>query len=433
VNKGRPLAEAYPEVAATWHPERNGKLTPDQVPSKVAREVWWRCPAGHEWQERIATRTTLPKWKHGDVAACRHCSGDELVLTEYTYPECGHTRRLTKANRDKKPARCWDCIVEWRETIGKAELANAAKASAPKAADLIAAVPVQEGTPEPLVREWRWWAAMHLQGAFGREAVGMDGAAVDEVLAMVTEQAAHLRPTKADASRAAADTGVLRILDHAHWAAGWLHHLPGRRPRPVGDDELAAVARLFADWFGEWASYMIGKGIAEQLSTAQMTKLITHQAGDLARSLSLPGLPQLPVRAYKEVRLPVIPPGAVRYGRLDTLIWHPLRGEIVVEIDSGFPASLRSSAMKLAFARDVGAVPVWIRLDHANVTVPDGVAVIRPARRGTARRSAGYPAAGSSTAPQSAKPPRPYSSTAGRGSVPRSSRTVCSRRCRRRA
>ena len=251
MNKGRPLTEVYPEVAATWHPERNGKLTPDQMPSKTAREVWWKCPAGHEWQERIATRTTLPKWKRGDVAACRHCSGAELVLTEYTYPECGHTRRLTKANRDKKPARCWDCIVRWRETIGKAELSKASKASASRAADLIAAIPVQEGTPEPLVREWRWWAAYHLQGAFGREAVGMDGAAVDEVLAMVTGQATHLLPAKADAGRAAAETGVLKLLDQAHWANGWLHHLTGRRPRPVGDDELAAVARLFADWFGE--------------------------------------------------------------------------------------------------------------------------------------------------------------------------------------
>jgi hypothetical protein len=64
-----------------------------------------------------------------------------------------------------------------------------------------------------------------------------------------------------------------------------------------------------------------------------------------------------------------------RYGRLDTLICHPA-GEIAVEIDSGFPDSLRSSAAKLAFARDVGAVPVWIRLDQRDVTVPDGVAVI---------------------------------------------------------
>ena len=51
-------------------------------------------------------------------------------------------------------------------------------------------------------------------------------------------------------------------------------------------------------------------------------------------------------------------------------------GEVAVEIDSGFPASLRSSAAKLAFARDVWAVPVWIRLDQRDVMVPDGVVVI---------------------------------------------------------
>jgi hypothetical protein len=104
-----------------------------------------------------------------------------------------------------------------------------------------------------------------------------------------------------------------------------------------------------------------------------MTKLITREVGDLARAIPCPA--PLRVRAYREVRLPVVPPGAVRYGRLDTLICHPA-GEVAVEIDSGFPDSLRSSSAKLAFARDAGAVPVWIRLDQRDVMVPDGVVVI---------------------------------------------------------
>ena len=207
---------------------------------------------------------------------------------------------------------------------------------------------MQESAPEPLVREWRWWAAKYLQGALGREAVGLDGAAVAEVLAAVTDQAAHLLPAKADAGRAAADTGVLRILDHAHWANGWLHHLTGRRPRPVETDVLHTAGRWFTGWFGEWADDMAARETSPQLSTAQMTKLITREVGDLARAIPCPA--PLRVRAYREVRLPVVPPGAVRYGRLDTLICHPA-GEIAVEIDSGFPDSLRSSAAKLAFAR----------------------------------------------------------------------------------
>ena len=272
--------------------------------------------------------------------------------------------------------RCYPCHIEWLETTGKAELSAAAKAAAPRAAELISAIPVQEGAPEPLVREWRWWAAKYLQGALGKEAVGArDGtSAVTEVLAAVTDQAAHLLPTKADAGRAAAHTGVLRILDHAHGANGWLHYLTRRRPRPVTDDEMRIVAGWFATWFGEWADDMAARETTPQLSTAQMTKLITREVGDLARAISCP--PPLRVRAYREVRLPVVPPDAVRYGRLDTLICHPLGWEIAVEIDSGFPDSLRSSAAKLAFAPDAGAVPVWIRLDQRDATIPDGVVVI---------------------------------------------------------
>ena len=121
---GTTLAEAFPEVAATWHPTRNGTLTPDQVPPKVAREAWWRCPAGHEWQERIATRTTLPKWKAGNVAACRHCSGFKVP---YTHP-CGHTVQLT-AEKAKRLAehpypRCWDCHQAWWEESGRKELSK---------------------------------------------------------------------------------------------------------------------------------------------------------------------------------------------------------------------------------------------------------------------------------------------------------------------
>ncbi|MGW7488256.1 hypothetical protein [Streptomyces sp. NPDC054786] len=35
-----------------------------------------------------ANRTAMPKWKNGDVAACRECVGYRV---SHTFPECGHT------------------------------------------------------------------------------------------------------------------------------------------------------------------------------------------------------------------------------------------------------------------------------------------------------------------------------------------------------
>ncbi len=38
------LAALRPEVAATWHPSRNGRLTPEEVIPNSKTRVWWRCP-----------------------------------------------------------------------------------------------------------------------------------------------------------------------------------------------------------------------------------------------------------------------------------------------------------------------------------------------------------------------------------------------------
>ena len=66
------LATANPELAKEWHPEKNGKLTPNQVFPGSPRRVWWQCEKGHEWQAAISSRA-----KKG--CECPYCSG-KLVL-----------------------------------------------------------------------------------------------------------------------------------------------------------------------------------------------------------------------------------------------------------------------------------------------------------------------------------------------------------------
>lgn len=50
------LAQKYPEIAADWHPTRNGKVTPAAVFSSSRRAYWWRCPVGHEYCVSVSTR-----------------------------------------------------------------------------------------------------------------------------------------------------------------------------------------------------------------------------------------------------------------------------------------------------------------------------------------------------------------------------------------
>lgn len=60
------LAAAYPEIAAQWHPTRNGNLFPKDVSIRSARKVWWIFPYDDpktgkhfdfEWEASVGNRT----------------------------------------------------------------------------------------------------------------------------------------------------------------------------------------------------------------------------------------------------------------------------------------------------------------------------------------------------------------------------------------
>lgn len=54
------LARLRPDLAAEWHPTRNGRLAPEAVTVAGSRRVWWRCTRfGHEWQAAIHARSSL--------------------------------------------------------------------------------------------------------------------------------------------------------------------------------------------------------------------------------------------------------------------------------------------------------------------------------------------------------------------------------------
>ncbi|TVP36256.1 hypothetical protein A3L22_30000 [Streptomyces griseus subsp. griseus] len=373
------LAEAYPQVAATWFQERNGGLTPEKATPKMTVDVWWRCPAGHEWQERIGNRTSMPKRKNGEVAACRECVGYRV---SYTYPERGCTLMVTPESAAKKKTRCWSCYQQWwqaNEKQLKKELSAAAKAAAGRAGKLLEAVPGPADVPAPLVTEWRWWAARHLQSAIAtEEKMGPEGR-TEEMLAQVTEMAARLLPTKAEAGRVAAHGGVMRLLDQAHWTDGWLHQFTGRAARRLDKDDLENMAWVLGEILAAWSQRAAEAVAADPAKgygppspaevTRVLTKVVLSFKDELVRDSPLAPYP----RTYKELRLPVVPEGKGRYGRADVVIWIPGGPNFVIEIDS---APNPASAEKLAFARDAGAFPLWVRFGKDDIEEIDGVMVL---------------------------------------------------------
>lgn len=61
------LATTEPELAAQWHPSKNGSLTPQQVSRGTCSPVWWQCEKGHEW-------STTPKNRVFLQQGCRRCN-----------------------------------------------------------------------------------------------------------------------------------------------------------------------------------------------------------------------------------------------------------------------------------------------------------------------------------------------------------------------
>lgn len=67
------LASTHPDIAAEWHPTKNGDLTPELFLSGSHEKVWWlgkEC--GHEWDGVIKSRTLS---NHG----CPICAGKRVI------------------------------------------------------------------------------------------------------------------------------------------------------------------------------------------------------------------------------------------------------------------------------------------------------------------------------------------------------------------
>jgi len=66
------LASAHPDIAAQWHPEKNGTLRPETITPKSNKRVWWVCERGHEYQALVSQRT----FRH---TGCPYCSGKRVL------------------------------------------------------------------------------------------------------------------------------------------------------------------------------------------------------------------------------------------------------------------------------------------------------------------------------------------------------------------
>lgn len=60
------------ELLDQWDGDRNGGLTPADVPAGTLKKVWWRCPLGHGYQAAVASRASL-------ASGCPYCAGQRVL------------------------------------------------------------------------------------------------------------------------------------------------------------------------------------------------------------------------------------------------------------------------------------------------------------------------------------------------------------------
>ncbi len=91
----------FPEVAAQWHPTRNGALKPSDVPFGTHKRVWWHCSEGpdHEWMGIVKDRVSRD-------SSCPYCMSQKVSVTnrlDLLFPDVAAQWHPTK-NGDLKPS-----------------------------------------------------------------------------------------------------------------------------------------------------------------------------------------------------------------------------------------------------------------------------------------------------------------------------------------
>ena len=82
------LATKQPGIAAQWHPELNGTLTPQMVTVGSRKKVWWQCGEGHSWKAAVYSRSGVRK------CGCPVCAGKITESRQKRYAEIAAAGQL---------------------------------------------------------------------------------------------------------------------------------------------------------------------------------------------------------------------------------------------------------------------------------------------------------------------------------------------------
>lgn len=67
------LEAMYPDIAAEWHPTKNGNLKPNKISKASGEMIWWQCSVNpeHQWQADVRNRTI-------NNSKCKKCASEKI-------------------------------------------------------------------------------------------------------------------------------------------------------------------------------------------------------------------------------------------------------------------------------------------------------------------------------------------------------------------
>lgn len=71
------LSTTHPDLVLQWHPVKNKRLLPTQVPPNSHRKVWWLGECTHEWTSSLASRSRSYEIDYS--SGCPICNGKTVL------------------------------------------------------------------------------------------------------------------------------------------------------------------------------------------------------------------------------------------------------------------------------------------------------------------------------------------------------------------
>ena len=105
LKKDNSLAVKKPELAAEWHPTKNGNLMPDMFDYSSNKIVWWQCrKCGREWQQKINSRSSKDY-------KCRVCARKESIGRNAGAKHYA-AKQVVQCDYDNNVIKIWDCAAD---------------------------------------------------------------------------------------------------------------------------------------------------------------------------------------------------------------------------------------------------------------------------------------------------------------------------------